>query len=154
MVFWHYFRFWKSVQMIKVQKTFFRIIFFLLIFGGFFGQSFASLLYKNGNSKSSNSEFRSPTKKTNYSPFLFFDSEEEFGEKEDSLDEDEWDDGDDSDLPTLNAPAPHQFGRASGSCPIFSSSQTFFRENTFSNSLERPLYDRFHQWKFDLIVNF
>lgn len=140
------------MPMIKVHKTFFRVIFFLLILGGFFGQSFASLLDKNGNTNSSTQEFRSPSKKSNYSPFLFFDSEEEFGENEDSLEEDEWNDGNSFSL--YESISPTRFG-----LKYLGFISTHFRKtNGFLQTLyklaRRPLYEQFHQWKFDYCVNF
>ncbi len=140
------------MPMIKVQKTFFRVIFFLLIFGGFFGQSFASLLYKNGNTNSSTQEFRSPPKKSNYSPFLFFDSEEEFGENEDSLEEDEWTDGNAFSLYESISPTRFGLEYLGFITNHFRKTNGYLR--TFFKLDRRPLYDQFHQWKFDLCFDF
>jgi len=140
------------MQMIKVQKTFFRILFFFLILGGFLGQSFASILTKDGYSNNPPFEYKAPSKKSTFQNFLFFDSEEEFGEKEDSLDEDDWEN--EESFPTLDFPITSVFEYPFAGIVA---QKLSLKNGTFEFHFlpfSRPLYDQFHQWKFDLCHDF
>ena len=136
------------MQMQKLNKVLIRFVFFLLVFGGFLGQSFASIFVPIEHPSSKKIEFRSPEKKSSLCTSLIFDSEEELGEAEEDLDDDE--SKDNLSLSYFSLPSLTTF--------FYFENKDFIQYSKFSSVEEtpillfcRPFYDQFHQWKIDLI---
>jgi hypothetical protein len=136
------------MQMQKLNKVLIRFVFFLLVFGGFLGQSFASIFVPKEQPSTKKIEFRSPEKKSSLCSSFIFNTEEELGEAEEDLDDDE---------SKENFP-PSYFSLPSGTTFFYFETKDFIQCSKFTSVEEtpiilffRPFYDQFHQWKIDLI---